>query len=261
MLRHLRVRRFSLPPAVEATRDAVGADTVLVDVERVVNRARFRYGTGTWHPLVAALEEQLTAGGLPYEESVLARFYERFRPESVHDVLLGSRTAPSVLMQWPAVDALLDVWSVTERHVRSITTRLDLSPTRWPSQFLGPNTLVHGRDHLDRVLHIHRSIRCSGYRPRDFPDGIGTGYFLVDGNDYRVVIGHGNHRLAALTVLRIPQVPIRLRLPHPPVVARTDLGRWTTERGGLYTAEEATALFDSYFTDDGLERGRGLGLV
>jgi hypothetical protein len=260
-LRHARVRRFHLPPTMAATEGAVGPDTYLVDLDRVVNRARFRYGPGAWHPFVAALAEQQDRPGLPYTESVLARFYERFQPETVHDVLLGERAPRGVVACWPAVDQLLDVWSVTDRRVQRVEARLAAVATRWPSQFLGPNVVIHGRDHLERILQTHRSIRDSGYRPGDFADGVPTGYLLVDGEDYRVVVGHGNHRMAALTALGVERVPIRLRLPHPPVIAREDLRRWTVSGGGLYSDEEATALFDSYFADDGLERARALGLA
>jgi hypothetical protein len=261
MLRHARLRRFHLPRAVATTEGSAGLDTFLVDVDRVVNRARFRYGSASWHPFVVALAEQRAQPGLPYTESVLARFYERFTPTTVHDVLLGDRAPRGAVADWPAVDLLLDVWSVTDRHVERVRARVAAGDERWPSQYLGPNIVLHGRDHLERVLVTYRSIKESGYRPGDFADGVPTAYFLVDGEDYRVVVGHGNHRMAALTALGIERVPIRLRLPHPPVVARADLGRWTVAGGGLYSAEEAIALFDSYFADDGLERARALGLA
>lgn len=258
---HTRIHRFSLPPEVDATWGSAGPDTVIVDLHRMVNRARFRYGSNTWHPFVAALQQTLAEPDRPYTDTVLARFYERFQPASVHDVLLDGRIPPGVVATWPAVDYLLDVWSATHRTVQDIRDRYLRRGKVWPSQFMGPNTVPHGRDHLERVQLIHASVRDTGYRPCDFADGVATGYFLVDGQDYRFVVGHGNHRMAALTMRGVARVPVRLRPPHPPVIARDDLRRWTLQGGGLYSHEEATALFDSYFVDDGLKRAENLGLI
>ncbi|CAN5413117.1 hypothetical protein BH23ACT9_BH23ACT9_29040 [soil metagenome] len=258
--RHARIRRFHLPAEIEATASAGGPDTFVVDLHRVVNRVRFRYGSGTWHPYVAALQEQLDGFEGDFEDSVLVRFYERFRPSTVHDALLGDGIPRGVLAGWPAVDNLLEVWSVTERHVGEVKARMARSDTPWTSQYLGPTPLLHSREHLERIEEAYTSIRTTGYRPSAYADGVVTGYFLVDGDDYRFVVGDGNHRLAALTLVDVNRIPVRLRLPHPPVVARDNLDRWTVEGGGLYSAEEASALFDSFFTDDGLERARLLGL-
>lgn len=260
-LGQIRLRRTRLPAAVEMTRDAASSQAVLVDLAFVVNRARFGFGAGSWHPYVAALRERLARPDHPYEMSVLARFYERFQPLTVHDVLLGDQSPHGEVASWPAVDALLDVWNVTDRRLRRVRSRVAGRQELPPSQYRGPTPLAHGRHHLERVLEVHQSIRDEGYRPGDFHDGVATGYFLVDGEDYRFVLGGGNHRMAALTVIGVSQVLVRTRLTHPPVVARGDLRRWTDSGGGLYSPEEASALFDSYFADDGAARAHALGLA
>ena len=260
-LRHCRLRRFRLPPQIESTHGVAGPDTFLVELDYVVNRARFAYGEGDWNPLVVALREQLAAPETVYEQSVLARYYEKFQPATVHEILLGPPQPGRVTGYWPAADPLLDVWSVTEAHVARVLASYKQRGERWPSQFFGPNTSPHGKDHLDRALLIYWSVTETGYRPVAFEDGVATGYFLVDGDDYRVVVGHGNHRMASLTVAGVERVPIRLRLPHPPVVDRAELRRWSVDGGGLFSSSEASALFESYFRKDGLERARALGLA
>lgn len=260
-IRHTRIRRFELPEEVEATRGDAGPDTFVIDVDRSMNRARFGYGAKSWHPFVAALEEQLETGGLPYEKSLLAAFYEQFQPATIHDTLLGEDVPRRVLADWPAVNGLLDVWSATDRYVRRLTTKEAATDEPWPSQYRGPDVVPYGEDHLERVVRIHESMRDTGYRPYDFADGLATGYFLIEGDDYRFVVGHGNHQLTAVTVLGIPRVPVKLRYQHPPVITRGDLPRWTVAAGGLYSPAEADALFDSYFRDDGVTRARHLGLA
>jgi len=88
-----------------------------------------------------------------------------------------------------------------------------------------------------------------------------TGHFQTRGDDYRFILGHGNHRAAALSVLGYPQIGVRLREPHPPVVAMSDLARWTTRRGGLLDMAEAEEVFARFFRDDSRQRAEALGIA
>jgi hypothetical protein len=48
-----------------------------LDLARVTTPCGFSYAEGGWHPYVAALEEHLADPDLPYERSILARYYAR----------------------------------------------------------------------------------------------------------------------------------------------------------------------------------------
>lgn len=258
-LRHVRIRRFTLPAGVSEKRDRAGNRVVLVDMDRIVNRPVFSYGRHGWHPFVAALEEKLEQPDLPFERSVLARFFDRCRPTSMHDVFFGERDVrPGTLATWPVITELFDVWTVTPQLLTWARERSERAAGPVHTSFVGPATLRAGADHLGYVLRSYEKISREGYRPEDF--GYVTGHFVSRGEDYRFVVGHGNHRLAALRVLGYDQIPVTFRRSHPPVIAADALDRWTLSRGGLLEDHEARALFDRFFADDSISRSEALGL-
>lgn len=259
---HARLHRFALPDDVEVRRAASGERVLWVPIERIADRTGFHYGGDGWHPYVAALEQRLARPALPYTETVLRTYYDRFRPTTVHEALLdGLGVAPGTLASWPAVDLLLDVWWVTSRQVAATRSKLRSAPDgRLPhSQHRGPASDEHGAVHLRRIVEVYRSIERIGYQPRTL--GYVTGYFLQRGPDYRFVVGHGNHRLAALQVLGHEVVPVTLRHGHPPVVAAERARRWTVEGGGLLAAAEVIGVFRRFLAVDPRERARRLGLL
>lgn len=258
-MRHLRIERLRLPNEVTASLGHAGPGTMLVDLARTLNRAAFSYGSTGWHPYVAALREHLQRPDLPYPDSVLAAFYARFQPRTVHDLLLYDGVRRATLDSWPAVDRLIDVWSAQRGDVLRTRAR-PADPTELPhSQYRGPTNHEFGARHLYRVVTAYESFREHGYRPELFDSGFVTGYFLTRGDDYRFVVGHGNHRLAALSVLGERNVTVTLRPTHPPVVDASALHRWTTPHGGLFEPHESRALHDRFFAEDSVSRASNLG--
>ena len=233
---------------------------MLVDMDRILNRAGFSYGASGWHPFVAALQEHLSDPGATYSTSVLRAFYERFQPTTVRELLLDERGAPTgTLTTWPAVERLIDLWSATAEDVdrtRRALAGIDELPD---TQYRGPTSELFGATHLSRVVDAYHSFVRVGYQPEVY--GFVTGYFLTRGDDYRFVLGHGNHRVAALSVLGHQQIGVTLRDSHPPVVAESDLARWTTRRGGLLDMTEAEEVFDHFFRDDSRQRAEALGIA
>ncbi len=257
---YTRVRRFRLPPTVAATLHRPARGAMLVDVDRTMNRAGFSYGASGWHPFVAALEEYLGDPRATYATSVLRAFYERFQPTTVRGLLLDEAGAPEgALATWPAVERLIDLWSATAEDVDRTRRSLAGMQELPHSQYRGPNPELFGAKHLSRVVDAYHSFVRVGYQPQVY--GFVTGYFLTRGDDYRFMLGHGNHRVAALSVLGHPQIAVMLRESHPPVVAASDLARWTTRRGGLLDMAEAEEVFARFFRDDSRQRAEALGIV
>jgi hypothetical protein len=250
-----------LPPDVQTTRAADGTSTFLVSIDRMLNRAGFSYAADGWHPFIAALEEVLDRPDRGYAGSVLEAFYDRFRPRTTHEVLLDPTVPAGVLATWPAVDATLDLWSLTSEELDHVRARVRARPPGVlpHCQYRGPVDADVGARHLRRVVEVHRSIDRSGYLPLEH--GYVTGHFLTRGADHRFVVGHGNHRLAALRVHGHTHVPVALRTNHPPVIAQEELERWTLPRGGLLQPHEADAALARFFADDSRDRASALGLV
>jgi hypothetical protein len=110
--------------------------------------------------------------------------------------------------------------------------------------------IVEGKHEFDRLITTFRSIRANGYRPHDFAPI--TGYFIGSGDDFRFVVGSGNHRMAALAALGARRVNVALH-SHPAVVPLSQLTRWTVGHGGLFAPDTAHALFALYVRGEGRE--------
>lgn len=257
---NVRLARFSLPHEVVRTLDR-STGTMMVPIDRMMNRAAYPYGSQGWHPFVAALKQLVAEPALTYRNTVLASYYERFQPRSVHDLLLdGLGIEDSTLATWPAVDRLIDVWSATERQVQDLRRRFAGDRKLPHSQYRGPADEEDGALHLTRCLEVHASLVEHGYRPAPGIEGFITGYLLTRDDDWRFVVGHGNHRVPAMSVLGYTEIPVTFRRSHLPVIAEERLHRWTTAHGGLLQPDEVRAVFDRFFRDDSRDRAAALGL-
>ncbi len=261
--RFIRIGRFDLPDEVALTKDE-DKGTMTVPLAKMVTRAAFPLGQEGWHPYVAALEQQLENPSLGYHDNILHAFYSRFQPENVHDALLdGFPVARSNLASWPSVNDLMDVWSATDAMVQYYRRDFEHHQVLAYSQYRGPIPDRYGSRHLERCLDVYRSLAEHGWQPSDGDDRDRhiSGYFLTRDSDFRFVVGHGNHRLAAMRLHGLTDVEVVLRLNHPAVIDEGRLRRWTRERGGLLDPAEVQAVFDRFFVDDSRERAAALGLL
>jgi hypothetical protein len=257
--RFVSFERFKLPDEV-AVDDVKG--TMTVPLDKMVSRAAFPFAREGWHPYVAALEQQLEDPSLGYHDTVLYAFYSRFQPETVHDLLLdGFSVERSNLASWPSVDDLIDVWSATAAMVQQHSREFEHHRMLSYSQYRGPIPDRYGSRHLERCLDVYKSLTKRGWQPSAGDDRHVSGYFLTRDRDFRFVVGHGNHRLAAMRAYGFTEIEVTFRLNHPAVIWEERLHRWTKARGGLLEPDEVQAVFDRFFVDDSRERAASLGLL
>ncbi|MDM7938438.1 MAG: hypothetical protein QUV06_13405 [Cyanobium sp. CZS 48M] len=95
-----------------------------------------------------------------------------------------------------------------------------------------------------RLTKTIASILSKGYVFNDTIDGDITGWLLVDGPDWCVHVHSGLHRLAALTGLLFPVLPIRIEQ----VLYSDEIMTWPNVESGLFTRTEAGNIFRSCFT-------------
>lgn len=259
--RHIRLERFMLPPEVAENFDPSDG-TMIVPINKMVSRSGFPFGRDGWHPYVAALRQQINDPSLGYRDTTLYAFYRRFQPETVHDLLLDGTDVPrATLATWPAVDPLIDLWAVTENEARASRREVAYRQVLPHSQYRGPTPEEYGARHLERCLAVYDSLMESGHQPPYEASRLVTGYFLTRAGDYRFVVGHGNHRVPAMSVFGLTTLRVTLRRTHLAVVAEDRLDRWTTRRGGLLEPHEVTAVFNRFFRNDSTARAARLGLV
>jgi hypothetical protein len=254
---------YSLQPMrlpVPSTSTPLGPTTFEVDLAKVTTPLGFSYAPEGWHPYRDTLAELLAEPDLPYEQTTLARFYDGFHPTTVQEAILEHIEEPlEPVGAWPPLLPLFKhLWSLTPRYVEQILA--NPKGVKGARQQFGPHPAEFGNFQAQRLVTSFRSLE-KGYRPDDFPDGYLTGYFLVRGGDYRFVVFHGNHRLAAFERLGIDR-PLAVRhRGDPPVVDAAHLDRWVHGRYGVYPRRTAELLFEKLFTETGREKAERLGLL
>jgi hypothetical protein len=258
-VRNYSLRRLRLPVPIIST---LGRATQFeVDLDRTTTPCGFSYHPEGWHPYRQTLSELIAEPGLAYEHTTLHRFYGRFQPSTVQEAVLEDEPEPlDPIGRWPPLRPLFtQLWGVTPRQVDQILR----SPDRYAGlrQQFGPNPAEVGREQVERVWRAYQSLSRRGYRPAEYPDGYLTGYFLVRGGEYRFVVLHGNHRLAAFRELGIQRLVARTQRDHPPVVDTERLGEWTTGRFGIFPLAVAQRLFDKLFSERGVEKARNVGVL
>lgn len=230
-----------------------------VDLDRITTIAGFTYQRGGWSPYLSTLDEVLSNPDIPYEETTLFMYYELFKPQTAQDVLLPLVEYPVFpLGEWgPWSELIMHPWSMTRRYLRAV----DSKGRNDRRQEIGPQSVTSGRAHMARVLSVYYSISEDGFRPDEYRDGLLRGYFLVRGDDFRFMILHGNHRLAALRRLDITSIPVRIDQRHPPVVNESELHRRPRGERAVLGDDAAAILFKSQFESTGRERALALGLI
>lgn len=99
-------------------------------------------------------------------------------------------------------------------------------------------------DEAKRVLSIHNSILEKGYQPNNSTDFI-SGTFLFRDNDWRWIVGSGDHRLPVLMFHNIQNIPVRI----VKLVRRQEVDFWPNVRNGIYSKKSALEIFDRYFSN------------
>jgi hypothetical protein len=81
---------------------------------------------------------------------------------------------------------------------------------------------------------------------------------LKRNGDRRFVVLQGNHRLAVLAHLGVPQIAVRDVAGYVPVVRESEASRWPLVANGNCTAASALRIFNLFFESTGLEIGQRL---
>ena len=266
-------RALRQPTALEAPTDALFSPRDVV-FEVPIDRCRFLYGgaygplagssaaTSGWHPFVALAHELAARPDLRYEDSVLARFYQRFQPRNQVEFFFPQAVADehrdSALARLPLDAARLPVlpwysavWTGKGEH--------GLGPEHGHQSF-GPVTVEKGRLEFRRVRSTFLSIREHGYRP-ELASGEIIGNFILKGDDYRFLVRGGHHRLAAMAALGWNNVRVAFYKQTARSVNIEAAGLWPLVRAGIYDEGLARLFVEQLFADDHSWRARELGLL
>ena len=226
------------------------------EMPRIRTLHGFSLGHVGWHPFHAALSRLKKDIKISdYKDSFLAEYYKTWKPVNAHHAYLAFTDAPADLTQFPAF-AIHNPWMDANPHQRHqsmvniiITENTALGFPEISEDegygLHGPVSEAKGRLEFERLLSTYRSIKSNGYLRNGSHSDI-TGVGIKRGNDYRVVIAHGQHRAAVLSFLEYSHIPIKLNK----LLDKDEVSHWPQVVNGHWTRVQAEKYVDYLFDYD-----------
>lgn len=199
-----------------------------------------------------------------FADSPMKRFYEVWQPESAAEAIgLDKRSAHASLQRPPKGYPPLPWANVgspgawEERALKRVKRAQFRLAARTANAaqtdiegiiYYGPVSSTFGEVTFLRLTRLYDSIRENGYRPESYGSGHVGGRVLAREGSYRVAVAGGKHRVATLTALGYKYIPVQFGgRRSPAVINREDADSWPNVRSGLYSIDEAVAIFDRVF--------------
>ncbi len=110
------------------------------------------------------------------------------------------------------------------------------------------NTSGLASNHYNRLLELRDSIREKGYQFYKKLDDPILGYILHRGNEHKILIFSGQHRLATMSGLDFKKVPIKFASKY--IIRAEDVERWPLVKCGLWDSEDALLYYNHLFDFD-----------
>ena len=226
-----------------------------VPVDLLTTIGAFSYSQNGWHPHTAVLRE-LDKNPVDFisEDSILRDFYTRYTP-SVESGFLPVHDDPG--------------WSSTKECYRPPWGGgREVTFSDWFEHWVGPKSDEAIKYNFELLEGLRAKIQSEGYLPWAYPDGfINVCALELDSRDVRYIVISGKHRAAVLSHLGYQSVWVRF-LPSrssypgkmPNRIKLSDIDNWERVDSGAFTREDAGKFFESYFSYDGKEQARSLGL-
>lgn len=238
-------------------------------LDRCITAEGFGYGPEDWHPFIAALLEYQSNTNTSYRESILKSYYNTFQPETANDLILGNHLSSNELSALHPL-AFVPPWEIgapVERKTRAAEIiHRENKQSGYPDlesddgvPGYGPVSTEKGRLEYRRLTDVFSSIHRTGYNRQSGWDGDISGFLLRRSGEYRFLVDHGYHRLAAVAALGHESIPVRII--RPVVTEPRDVDYWPQVESGIYTREEALAYFHYLFDFDSLEWAREHNLL
>ncbi len=232
-------------------------------VSQMVEFNGMSFAKDGWHPLVEAAIEHVESGVQEYEGSFLEKYFATWQPRNAREALLAGSAPPEALERFPSYLRPLP-WRLEtlEENAAFMARVIEIENASFGAPGLppshgyglhGPVSLDKGRLEYRRLVALVDSISKRGYSRSG---GDVTIRVLSRGKDFRFLVRHGHHRVAALVALGHEFVPV---VPAELVDARY-AAHWPGVYWGIWTLAEALAYLDHLFDFDSLRWARSLSL-
>jgi hypothetical protein len=220
-----------------------GIGEAVVPLAQCVHYGAFRYGRAEYNPYESYLVDLVRTGNKQAARERLADFLQHYRPQNFGEAIGVVLQQAHPLWQYPwNRGAPPPAWVARASDCPDILTHFTaagISRRRLEEEF----------GWLERALG---SIREHGYQPRKFRSAVVARKLVRCDGATACLLVDGNHRVAALVALGERNVAICC----PPwlVVREDQLPSWPLVRSGVYSPDDARAVFRAYF--DGNHRLR-----
>jgi hypothetical protein len=224
------------------------------------------FASAGWHPFVAALQDRADGATGGYSGSVLEMFFDRWRPATAAEALIGVtpgrgnvlRSLPPYAppLPWqakPPAEWVARVESIIHRQNRQ---------NGWPNLTIeggfnhhGPVRREKGALEYRRLARVFESLRSSGYDRRHGDIKVTV---LRRKTAFKYLVMSGHHRAAAAAVLRYERIPCVFGTPD--LVSDDEVQYWPLVRSGVWSVEDARTYLDHLFDFDARAWSSGLGL-
>ncbi len=231
-----------------------------IPIEKCVSQFYFSYHVAGWHPYKATITEYVAKKKNSYDNSILRKYYEKFKPKNLSEVFFDEYrnikkiNGFSVLDNLPNI-AVRDFWNLGG-NLKQINNYLIPEQT----QLFGPVDKLYGEEQYRRCIRSYELIKKHGYMPEKFFDGYISGFFIKRNDDYRFCVTSGKHRIGALAVLGVNYIKVRTASDLK-ILDLDLLGKVPIVASGLINIELAKILLDRYFEETGYSRAKFWGLV
>ncbi len=221
----------------------------------------FRYGAGSTHPYVLAVEEYAGGRNPSYEGSALSRYWTAWQPGSLAAALgLSGPDIHPKLASAPPVHSILP-WFGSDCLM---TADLASYKPRWQAYYLegysltrsnGPQSIEFGKQRLAHIIKTYEFLKSRGVWSTP-PSGLSffeqfpVGDILESDGRVALMMADGQHRLAAMSALGMQEANVIVAVRHgrgPMVVRRSDVDTWPLVRMGVMTPGQALEVFDRIF--------------
>lgn len=212
----------------------------------------FSFSNDGWHPFVETLKEYQGNDSLLYEDSVLSKLYNNFKPGNLQEVLLDHLEEEiKPLSELPPINEVLrNLWCLKPADLVSMKNlQKNRNPEGWI--YYGPHNKEYGEKEFNRLKSIYESIKNKGYKPGISQIDMINGYFLKKAEKKVFVLLQGNHRVSALKVLGYDYIDVVIRENHPAVIDYEQLHLWTIDNGGVFPDNTVKELFETLFREKG----------
>ena len=185
---------------------------------------------------------------LPIEKTVLYIYHNKFQPYGICDCLPPHSVKfrpPWGLYPWGSFKYGLTTPAVNRDRTRCC----------------GPSSLSMITDEFNRMKTLYDKLKKEGYRPWSFGNNHISGIMLeTTDNRRKMLIIHGNHRLAALSALGYESLPIRLFEGGRHYLKEKNVKKWHFVKTRECSIDDALKIFRLYFTENGNHIKRIVGL-